>query len=179
MPPRRIMIIGPSGAGKSTLARRLGAALGLPVVHLDVLFWKPGWVERDEADFRARIADATAGDTWIIDGNYSRHLDLRLARAEAIVWLDLPRRVYFPAAFLRMVRHYGRERGDIGAGCPERFDLAFYRDWVRTYPWRGRPKHAALMASLPAGVAGITLTSRAEVAGFVAGLPGTLTANAR
>ncbi len=50
---QRIAILGCSGGGKSTLARALGEALDLPVVHLDQLYWLPGWVERDKAGFRA------------------------------------------------------------------------------------------------------------------------------
>jgi adenylate kinase family enzyme len=69
-----------------------------------------------------------------MDGNYTTHLDLRLPRAEAVIWLDLPRYVYFPRAVWRMIRNYGRERGDLGPGCPERFEPLFFRDWVRTYP---------------------------------------------
>ena len=87
--PSRILVIGPSGAGKSTLARAIGARLDLPVVHLDALFWQPGWVESDDAEFRARIAAVADTDAWVIDGNYSRHLDVRLARAQAAIWLDL------------------------------------------------------------------------------------------
>jgi adenylate kinase family enzyme len=165
--PRRIMIMGPSGSGKSTLARALGARLGLTVVHLDALFWQPGWVESTEPTFRDKIAAAAAGDSWVIDGNYSRHVDLRLPRADMLIWLDIPRRVYFPRAVWRMLKNYGRERGDIGPGCPERFDLAFFRDWVWTYPTRGRPKQIGLMADLPAHVRGVTLRSSEDVAALL------------
>lgn len=165
------MVMGSSGTGKSTLARTLGARLGLPVTHLDALFWQPGWVETPDPEFRAKIAQVAANERWVIDGNYSRHLDLRLPRADAVIWLDLPRHVYFPRTIWRMLTNYGRERGDIGPGCPERFDLPFFRDWVWTYPVRGRPKQAALMASLPPHVRGFTLRSRAEVKAFVDGLP--------
>jgi adenylate kinase family enzyme len=171
---RRIMIIGPSGSGKSTLARAIGARLDLPVTHLDALFWLPGWVESDETSFRERIATVANADAWVIDGNYSRHYDLRLPRADTIVFLDLPRRVYFPRTIWRMLKNYGRERGDIGPGCPERFDLAFFRDWVWTYPVRGRPKAVQFMASLPPHVHGITLSTNAAVARFVADLPASL-----
>jgi adenylate kinase family enzyme len=169
-PMRRIMIIGPSGSGKSTLARAIGARLGLPVIHLDVLFWQPGWVESDEASFRARIEQAAAGEAWVIDGNYSRFFDLRFARADTVIWLDLPRRLYFPRTVWRMVKNYGRERGDIGPGCPERFDYRFFRDWVWTYPHRTRAKHAHLMQTLPPRIVGVTLTSKAEVNAFVESL---------
>jgi adenylate kinase family enzyme len=117
---------------------------------------------------------AAAGERWVMDGNYSAHMDLRLSRADTIIWLDLPRRIYFPRTLWRAAKHYGRTRADMGAGCPERFDLAFFRDWVRTYPWRGRPKHQALMSSLPPGLRGMTLRSPRDVAQLCAGLPDTL-----
>jgi adenylate kinase family enzyme len=94
--PHRMMIMGPSGSGKSTLARTLAAKLDLTVVHMDVLFWQPGWVESVEATFRRKIEAAARGERWVIDGNYSRHVDLRLPRADMLIWLDFPRRVYFP-----------------------------------------------------------------------------------
>jgi hypothetical protein len=88
---------------------------------------------------------------------HTTHLDLRLTRTEAVIWLDLPRYVYFPHTVWRMIRNYRRERGDIGPGCPERFDLPFLRDWVWTYPTRSRAQHAELLANLPAGIHGIIL----------------------
>src|SRR5215475_4191315 len=100
---QRILIIGPSGAGKSTLARCIGERLGLPVVHLDAINWNPGWVQTEVEPFRRRVAEAAAGEAWVMDGNYSAHLDLRLPRAQAVIWLDLPRFVYFPRALWRSI----------------------------------------------------------------------------
>jgi len=176
--PKRILILGPSGSGKSTLARRIGQHLGLPVVHLDAIYWNPGWVPTEIARFRDRIAEAAARDIWVMDGNYTTHLDLRLARAEAVIWLDLPRYVYFPRTVWRMIRNYGRERGDVGPGCPERFELSFFRDWVWTYSTRSRARHAKLVASLPAGTHGIFLRSAAEVKKFTNDLPRSLGSSA-
>ena len=173
--PRRILVFGPSGAGKSTLARHIGRRLGIPVVHLDAIYWQPGWVETEPERFREGVAGAAAGEAWVMDGNYhTTHLDLRLARAEAVIWLDLPRYVYFPRTVWRMIRHYGRERGDVGPGCPERFDLPFLRDWVWAYPTRTRGRHAELMDSLPAQIHGIILRSTIEVATFTDRLPDSL-----
>lgn len=171
---QRIMVIGPSGSGKSTLARVIGERLSLPVVHLDRAFWGPGWVAPETDIWRGRVADLAAAEAWVMDGSYSSTFDLRVARADAVIWLDLPRHVYFPRAVWRMIRNYGRERGDVGPGCPERFDLSFFRDWVWTYPVRGRPRDVARMESLPAHVKAVVLHSRAEVRQFVAGLPASL-----
>src|SRR6516225_379561 len=98
MQTKRIVILGPCGAGKSTLARRIGERLGLPVVHLDRFFWNPGWVQTEEATFRARVEKAAEGDAWVMDGNYTNPAPInhRLSRAHAVIWLDLPRHIYFP-----------------------------------------------------------------------------------
>jgi adenylate kinase family enzyme len=174
--PRRILILGPSGSGKSTLARRMGERLGIPVVHLDALYWNHGWVPSEVGQFRMRMAEAAGRDTWVMEGNYSDHLDLRLPRTEAVIWLDLPRYVYFPRTVWRSIWNYGRVRDDIGPGCPEQFDLAFFRDWVWTYPTRSRARHAELLANLPGGIRGIILRSRHDVTKFVDDLPHSLMA---
>jgi adenylate kinase family enzyme len=176
--PKRILILGPSGAGKSTLARRVGQRLGLPVVHLDVFNWNPGWVQTEIERFRQRVAEAAAAEAWVMDGNYSAHLDLRLPRAQAVIWLDLPRHIYFPRAVWRSFLNYGRDRDDVGPGCPEKLDLSFLIDWVWNYPRHSRPRHAQLMSSLPAGIRGIILTSPGAVACFESGLPHSLDGSA-
>jgi adenylate kinase family enzyme len=119
------------------------------------------------------MAEAAARDAWVIEGNYSSHLDLRLPRAEALIWLHLPRYVYFLRAVWRSIRNYGRERGD-EAGNPEKFDWSFFRDWVWTYPTRSRARHAELLANLPQGIRGIVLRSPAEVQKFTSNLPRSL-----
>ena len=80
---RRICILGNSGAGKSTLAAALGDVSGLPVVHLDRIFWKPGWIEAPEAEVRAAMTAAAENDAWIIDGNFKKTLPQRLEKAES------------------------------------------------------------------------------------------------
>ncbi|WP_157667648.1 AAA family ATPase [Comamonas serinivorans] len=131
--PRRIVIIGRPGSGKSTLARRLGERLNLPVVHLDRLFWLPGWTQPDEAAFRARVQASTEGPGWISEGNYDRTtFALRLPLADALIWLDPPRSLCLWRVIARNRR--GGRRPDLPEGCEERLNaefLAFLR-----YVWR-------------------------------------------
>lgn len=87
---RRIVISGLAGSGKSTLSLALGARTGLPVIHLDLQFWNPGWMAPSELEWRERQSRVLAGDAWIADGNYNETLDLRLERADTVVVLDTP-----------------------------------------------------------------------------------------
>ena len=78
---RRIIVVGCPGSGKTSLALKLGRKLGLPVVHLEVLYWRPDWKASDKASFRARVADAIAGEDWVVDGSFSGlAFDLTCAR---------------------------------------------------------------------------------------------------
>jgi adenylate kinase family enzyme len=171
--PHRILIMGAPGSGKSTLARAIGASLKIPVVHLDALYWSPGWKVTAPEIFDARIAEAAAGDAWVMDGGYFKTLDLRLPRTTTLIWLDLPRSVYVRRALWRSISNYDCERPDVGPGNRERFELAFFRDWVWTYPSR-RPAQLKLMADLPATIHAITLRSAAEVSAFISSLPQSL-----
>ena len=137
---KRILVIGSSGSGKSTVARELGEILGLPVVHLDLLYWNPGWVETPDGEFDEKVRAACAGDRWIVDGNYGRTIDIRLERADAIVFLDLPRLT----CIRRVLSRRGKPRPDLPEGCVEhrrldRDQIEFLR-WIWNYPSRSRPK---------------------------------------
>jgi adenylate kinase family enzyme len=100
----RVVVTGVAGAGKSTFALALAAKTRLPVIHLDLHFWKPGWVEPTETEWREKQRGVLAGDAWIADGNYHETLDLRLERADTVVVLDLPWWLCAGRAFLRGFR---------------------------------------------------------------------------
>lgn len=172
--PQRIMILGASGAGKSTLAREIGQRLDLPVVHLDRLFWNPGWKECSQPEFRARVAAAANRPAWVMDGNYSRTFDLRLPRAQAIIWLDLPRYVYFPRAVWRSIAFRGRTRPDIGDDCPDKIDPGFIFGWVWNYPTRSRAQTRAFVEAQRGDKQVLVLSTQRMVSSFVAGLPESL-----
>jgi len=105
-----VSLVGNSGSGKSTLALALAARLGVPCVELDAIFHQPGWTELPPEEFRARVEDAAAGDAWVIDGNYGAVRDLVWARADTVVWLDLPRPVVMWRVVARTVRRAARRQ---------------------------------------------------------------------
>ena len=107
----RIAILGGGGAGKSTLARRLGQALGLPVIHLDRLVYGPNWSRNPPDLVRERLA-GLLGDAWIVDGTYAETAPLTLPRADLVLWLDQPtwRRLY--RSWRKTRDHRGKPRAD-------------------------------------------------------------------
>lgn len=141
---RRVLVLGCPGAGKSTLARSLGEALSLPVVHLDKLWWKSGWVNRTEGEFDALLDAVLLGEEWVIDGNYLRTLPRRLERCDAVVLLDYPRRVCLLRALRRILTWRGRTRPDMAADCPERLDGEFVR-WIWEFHRTQRPQVLELL----------------------------------
>lgn len=141
---RRVLVLGCPGAGKSTLARSLGEALSLPVVHLDKLWWKSGWINRTEGEFDALLDAVLLGEEWVIDGNYLRTLPRRLERCDAVVLLDYPRRVCLFRALRRILTWRGRTRPDMAADCPERLDGEFVR-WIWEFHRTQRPQVLELL----------------------------------
>lgn len=133
----RICVIGCPGTGKSTLAAELGARMNLPVFHLDRLFWRAGWVPANPTEFDRDLREIVARDCWIIDGNYTRTMQLRFQRAQAIVWLDLPPRYALWGVLRRYAHSRGRARPDMAEGCNERWDWDFIK-FVLGFPARQR-----------------------------------------
>ncbi len=132
----RIMIIGCGGAGKSTLARVLGEKLDIPVVHLDKLWWRPGWVEAPREEFDSLLAAELEKPRWVMDGNFNRTMPQRLAKCDTVIYLDFSRMACLWGVCKRVLTTYGKVRPDMGEGCPERFDLEFLK-WV----WNFNKEH--------------------------------------
>lgn len=164
---RRILIVGNSGGGKTTLARRLGDKLGLPVVYLDTLFWKPGWVESERAEFRARVAEALAGPAWVCDGNFTSSYDQRMPLADTIVWIDQRRWLCLFRVVWRVIAHRGGVRPDMAAGCRETVDLTFWK-WVWDYDARVKPRLEAALAEHGRHARVVRLRNDREIAAFLA-----------
>lgn len=169
------MVIGQPGAGKSTFARQLSAVTGLPVVHLDTIHWKPGWVARPARDKIPMIHAEENKDRWIIEGGLSATWDTRLARSDALVWIDVGLTRRLCRVLLRSWRYRGQSRPDLTEGCPEQFNLEtlrFVAYIIRT--WRpGRRRMAQVFGRY--GKPKAVLRSIAETEAWLASLEPYLT----
>ena len=161
----RIMIIGCGGAGKSTLARQLGEITGLPVVHLDKLFWQPGWVESTKEEIDGKIFRELEKDRWIIDGNYTRTMPRRLERCDTVIYLDFSRIACLAGVAKRVLSTYGTVRPDMAEGCPERFDPEFVK-WVWNFNKTKREKICRMLNEAE-GIETIVLKNRRAVKLFL------------
>ena len=158
------MILGSSGSGKSTLARRLGEIMKVPVIHLDQLFWNPGWVETPSEMMSERAISAASDESWIIDGGFLRTIEYRMERADSIIFIDLNRYICIYSVFKRWIKYYGKTRPDMGEGCPEKIDLPFLK-WIWNYPKRNR--NDTLEKIYNSGKSVYYLRSRKEVKAFI------------
>ena len=163
---KRVLIIGSGGAGKTTFAQALASRTGLPLTHLDQLFWHPGWVPTPDEEWDRLIAQLIARDSWILDGNYGRTLPRRLDAADTVIFLDLPPLVCTWRILKRQLRYAGRIRPDSAPGCPERLTWEFVA-WVWTYRSRRRPEIMKRLDTVKSTKRIIVLRSDKEVRRFL------------
>ena len=171
---QRVSVVGTSGSGKSTLARELARRLGASWLELDSVYHQVGWTPLDTAEFRARVAAVAAGERWVIDGGYSAVRDLVWARADTVVWLDLPRRTVMRRITCRTLRRVAG-RVELWNGNRERWRNLFTWDknesiiaWAwQTYGSR-RERYAALLTDpANAHLTFVRLTSPVAVRRFL------------
>lgn len=166
---QRVMIIGCGGAGKSTLARQLGEKTGLPVVHLDQIFWSPGnWKHLSREEFDPLLMAEVEKEKWIIDGNYDRTLELRLAKADTVIYLDFSRWLCLTGWLKRVITNWGKTRPDMAPGCNEWFDPAFVQ-WLWKYNRENRQRNYDLIAKYPSARP-VILKNRRQVRKFLESL---------
>ena len=171
---RRVSVVGTSGSGKSTLARELAGILGVPHLELDAVHHQPGWAPLPTDEFRRIVAARAAAGGWVIDGNYGRVRDLVWARADTVVWLDLPKRTVMRQVVWRTLRRVALRR-ELWNGNRERWRN--FLTWnpeqsVISWAWhKHAPDHAkyAAAAADPASahLRFIRLASRRDVARFL------------
>ncbi len=132
------MIIGCGGAGKSTLAKALHDITGLPLIHLDQLYWKPNWQETEKTAWETIVTEVATKPKWIIDGNYGGTMDIRLQEADTIIFLNRSTFRCLYRAMKRIIIHYGKTRPDMHPGCPEHFEWEFIH-YILRYNLTRRP----------------------------------------
>ena len=163
---QRVLVIGSGGSGKSTVAAKLGELLNREVNHLDKFFWSSGWVEPPRDEWIKTVTELSDRDSWIMDGNYSGTLELRLQKADTIVFLDLPRVLCMWRIVKRFFLYRNGTRPDMAEGCRENLNLEFV-EWVWNYPRRSRPKVVKLLQQHADGKQIFWLRSRSDVKRFL------------
>jgi adenylate kinase family enzyme len=174
---RRVAVVGNSGSGKTTVAAAIADALGVPHLELDAVFHQPGWQPLEREVFRARVAEFIAADGWVVDGNYSAVRDLVWARADTVVWLDLPRRQVMRQLTWRTLRRM-LTRAELWNGNTEQLRNLLRMDpeqSILRWAWTQHGKYverygAAQQDPANQHLAFIRVPDRAAAAALVAGL---------
>ena len=167
---KRVLIIGCPGAGKTTFSCRLAEITGLPLAHLDRLFWQGDWETVSREEFDARLAAVLAEPAWMIDGNYDRTLSLRLSQADTVFFFDLPTASCLWGVTKRVLTCRGQVRPDMGGHCVERFGkntIELYRN-VLSFRRQHRKAYRKLLAEAETeGKTIVTLRSRREADAYL------------
>ena len=165
----RVIIIGCGGAGKSTLARKLGEKTGLPVVHLDRIWWEPGnWQHISQEEFARRLAPELQKPRWILDGNFNRTIETRLEACDTVIYLDYPRLVCVKNWLGRVIRNWGKARPDMGEDCAEWIDPDFVK-WIWNFNKKNRARYYELLNNAE-GKKVVILKSRRQTKRFLEAL---------
>lgn len=138
----KVIVIGCPGSGKSTFSRALRTATGLPLYHLDMLFWNADRTTVPRPVFLERLSQAMSTDSWIIDGDYASTMELRLQACDTVFFLDLPLKECMDG----LAKRHGLPRPDLPwvEGSDPKEDAEF-QEYVRAYASERRPATLALL----------------------------------
>jgi len=168
---KKILLIGSGGSGKTTLAKELSAKTGLPLFHLDAIYWRSGWVQTPKAEWISVIDRILQEPEWIMDGNYGGTLDQRLSACDTVILLDISPWRCLWRVVKRRLQYSGRSRPELAPDCPERLDAAFLW-WIITYRFKRLPYNLAkLSAAEQSGKTVAILRTTAQVQRFLTEAP--------
>ena len=157
----KIIIIGCPGSGKSTLARELNKLTEIPLYHLDMMYWNADRTTVEKPIFLERLAKAMSGESWIIDGNYSSTMEMRIAACDTVILLDYPTEICLAGIRAR--------RGVVRSDIPwvEVEEDAEFIDFVKTFSEKEIPKILARIEKYKTDKAVVILKSREEAEAFL------------
>ena len=159
----RIVIIGCGGSGKTVVARRLASLLDAPLTHLDAVYYGADWQPKPQDEFAAIQRDLVQHDRWIIEGNYAGTMPIRLARADTVIFLDLPARTCLLGIAQRRWRYRGGQHDD---GVFDRITWNFVR-YILRYRCDMRPRVTTHLTEHGKHTRYVRLTSRRKVNQFL------------
>ena len=165
----KIIVIGPSGAGKSEMSRKLHDILDLPLYHLDNIFWKKDRTHISRDEFDIKLNELLSLDKWIIDGDYSRTYEIRIEKADTIIFLDYPLETCLQGIESRI----GKPRTDI-PWKEDIFDPEF-KQWIIDWFENTRPRVLSLLEKYKSVKREVILSSRKEGEEFINSLQQLLT----
>ena len=136
---KRIMIIGCPGSGKSTFSRALNEKIGIPLYHLDLMFWNADKTTVEKCVFLARLRDVLNKEEWIIDGNYASTMEERIIMCDTVIFLDYP----LETCLLGVKERQGQVRSDMP--WIETEEDAEFIDFINNFNLQQRPQILALL----------------------------------
>lgn len=136
----KIIIIGCPGSGKSTFGRKLSSVTGLPLYHLDNLFWNEDRTTVTRDVFDKRLKEVMDKPEWIIDGNYSRTMEIRLKECDTVFFLDYPTEICLEGIEARK----GKARSDMPWVEPDDNDEEFIA-YIKSFNENNRPEIIELL----------------------------------
>lgn len=140
---KRVLVLGCPGSGKSSFSRRLRAMTGLPLIHLDNIWWRPDRTHISREEFDRRLAELLQGEAWILDGDYSRTYEPRIRACDTVFFLDFDEE----ACMEGILERVGKNRADM-PWTEQTLDPELV-EMVRSYRRENRPRLLALLARYP------------------------------
>lgn len=141
---KKVLVIGGNGSGKSTFSKILAEKTGLPLIHLDKIWWKGNWEYISLEEFDQKLENELLKESWILDGNFERTLERRMQFCDTVFYFDFSTVQCLFGVTERILKNYGRTRDDMPKNSPEKFDFEFYKAVLR-FNKKNRPKTKALL----------------------------------
>lgn len=130
---KKVIVIGCPGSGKSRLSKALSEKTGLPLYHLDMMYWKADKTKVEKSLFLERLSEAIENEEWLIDGNYSSTMEMRLEACDTVIFLDFPKALCIKG----IMERFGKPRSDMP--WIETEEDAEFMEYIKGFNEQSRP----------------------------------------